>query len=140
MLVAVWDHSAGTSTSSCSNMMAPLSLAMAAVRSSQTISSYGVLPASSFCVKYLGKLTPVRWLDGSAFLLTGCNSEILLLRSTESSPTSIFLQIVPPGLRLGHVCNDAPIGSGASRIISIYRAVRYEQTTIFARRTRRGPT
>src|SRR5580698_4565634 len=95
MLVAVWDHSAGTSTSSCSNMIAPLSLAIAAVRNSQAISSYGVLPASSFCVKYLGKLTPLRSVERRAFLLIGCKSEILSLptlwlRSTVSSPISIF--------------------------------------------------
>src|ERR1700735_5008404 len=101
MLVAVWDHSAGTSTSSCSNMMAPLSLAIAAGGSSQAISSYVVFPDSSFWVKYLGKLTPLRWLAGRAFLLTGCNSEILLLRSTASSPISIFLQRIPPYIGCG---------------------------------------
>src|SRR5580700_4339643 len=105
MLVAVWDQSAGTSTSSCSNMMAPLSLAIAAVLSSQLISSYGVLPGSSFWVKYLGKLTPLRWLAGRAFLAVGCNSEILLVRSTASSPISIFLQNLALNLGLGHVCN-----------------------------------
>src|SRR3954470_18984369 len=60
ILVAVCDHSAGTSTSRCSKMTEPLSLPMVAVRSSQLIKSYGVLPASSFAVKKRGNDTPVR--------------------------------------------------------------------------------
>ena len=80
MLVAVCDQSAGTSTSCCSKMMAPLSLPMVAERSSQTISSYGVFPGSSLAVKYFGKLTPVRSVTGSDFLLVVCMSGILCER------------------------------------------------------------
>ena len=47
-----------------------------------------------FWVKYLGKLTPLRSVERRAFLLVGCNSEILSLpkrlRSTVRSPISIF--------------------------------------------------
>src|SRR6185312_17301338 len=58
MLVAVCDHSEGTSTSRCSKITDPLSLPIEAVRVSHAISSYGVLPASSLAVKYRGNAIP----------------------------------------------------------------------------------
>src|SRR5581483_5230262 len=59
MLVAVCDHSAGTSTSRCSKISAPLSFPIEAVLVSHCTSSYGVLPASNRAVKYRGNSTPV---------------------------------------------------------------------------------
>src|SRR5581483_4410986 len=84
MLVAVWDHSMGTSTSRCSKIVEPLSLPMDAVRVSQWISSYGVLPASRRAVKYRGNSIPVFVLE--RFLVF--NDSIFALRSTESWPMS----------------------------------------------------
>src|SRR5579859_583972 len=87
MFVAVCDQSAGTSTSFCSKMTAPLSLPIAAVRDSHFVSSYGVLPASSFWVKYRGNVTPMREVTGRDFLVRlGSKSLILLPRSTVSCP------------------------------------------------------
>src|SRR6185295_4272367 len=43
-LVASWLHALGTSTSFCSKTVLPVSLEMAAVRSSHSISSYGWTP------------------------------------------------------------------------------------------------
>src|SRR5579872_2234216 len=82
MLVAVWDQSAGASTSRCSKITEPLSLPMDAVRVSHWTSSYGVLPAVSLAVKYRGKAIPCPVLaEVLAF-----NNSIFALRSTESWP------------------------------------------------------
>src|ERR1035441_7510697 len=82
MLVAVCDQSTGTSISRCSNITEPLSLPMEAVRVSQRISSYGVLPASSLVVKYRGNEIP-EWILGGSWVF---NDSIFALRSTASCP------------------------------------------------------
>src|SRR5438128_1669683 len=82
MLVAVCDQSTGASTSRCSNMTAPLSLPIEAVRVSHWISSYGVLPASSLAVKCRGKVIP----DLVILVDFAFNTSIFALRSTESWP------------------------------------------------------
>src|SRR5260370_40720966 len=138
MLVAVCDQSEGTSTSFCSKMIAPLSFPIAAVRCSQTISSYGVLPGSSFCVQHLGKVTPLRWALGRAFFDTLSNSSILtLLRATLRWAISSLSSELPgteiaTKLRqvLRAVCNHAPRCSVASRILSIYGAVGYSRRQV----------
>src|SRR5260370_25831905 len=112
MLVAVCDQSTGTSTSRCSKITEPLSLPIEAVRVSHSISSYGVLPASSLVVKYRGNEIPVLVF----FVSLVFNNSILSLKSTDSCPMNS-----PPGFLLGkRLRNNAPRCSGPSRIISPY--------------------
>src|SRR6202162_1437950 len=90
MLVAVCDQSGGTSTSRCSKITDPLSFPIEAVRVSQVISSYGVLPGSSLAVKYRENAMPVFVL----VVVLGSNTSIFAISVAtcpiEFSSASLF--------------------------------------------------
>src|SRR4029077_8440612 len=113
MFVAVWDQSTGTSTSRCSKITEPLSLPIEAVRVSQRISSYGVLPDSSLAVKCRGNEIPVLIFLG----LLVFNDSIFALKSTDNCPIRSPLLGF---LRWKRLRNGAPRYGRQSRIISPY--------------------
>src|ERR1017187_624846 len=114
MLVAVCDHSTGTTTSRCSKITEPLSFPIEAVRVSHWTSSYGVLPDSNLVVKYRGNEIPVLF-----FLVAwGFKDSIFALRSTANCPISFSSSGIPYGWE--RLRNSAPIYSVRSRILSPY--------------------
>src|ERR1035438_10538270 len=121
MLVAVCDHSTGTTTSRCSKITEPLSFPIEAVRVSHWTSSYGVLPDSSLVVKYRGNEIPV-----SLFLLVWFfNASIFALKSTASCPIDLSCTARRLADRLR---NHAPIYSITSRILSPYSVLGLQTT------------
>src|SRR5258707_14368428 len=94
---------------------------MVALRSYHTISSYGVLPASSFAVKYRGNSIPVRCEEGSDLF-----NSFRALKFTVSCPIekSLF-GTTPVGRAFVIGPNDTPIYCVPSRKITIYGTSSY---------------